>query len=214
MINFDMVGRLRHDSLMVIGSGSARELPALLDSLNADRGLALRLSGDPWGRSDHSSFYARKIPVVHFFSNLHSDYHRTTDDWDKINAEGIERVARLAADLAWTLAIREERLAFVDVPRPTQTAGSGYGAYLGTIPDMSESPGGVRLTGVSAGSPAEQAGLQAGDILVQLGEHTITDLYAMTAALRAHEPGDTVKLVVMRDGERIEMIATLGRRGG
>ncbi len=214
MINFDMVGRLRHDSLLVFGSGSARELPALLDSLNADRGLTLRLTGDPWGRSDHSSFYARKIPVVHFFSNLHSDYHRTTDDWDKINAEGIERVAQLAADLAWTLAIREEQLAFVNVPRPAQTAGSGYGAYLGTIPDMSESPGGVRLTGVRAGSPAEQAGLQGGDILVQLGEFEIKNLYDMTDALRAHKAGDVVQLVVTRGGERIEMTATLGKRGG
>ncbi len=214
MINLDMVGRLRNDSLLVFGTGSAQELPALLDSLNTDHGLVLSLTTDPWGGSDHSSFYARKIPVVHFFSNLHSDYHRTTDDWDKINAEGIERVARLAADLAWTLAIREERLAFLDVPRPAQTAGGGYGAYLGTIPDMSESPGGVRLTGVRAGSPAEQAGLQGGDVLVQLGEFEIKNLYDMTDALRAHKAGDVVQLVVTRDGERIEMTATLGKRGG
>ncbi len=214
MINFDMVGRLEDDSLVVIGTGSAPEWPALLDSVNARRGLPLSRVADPWGRSDHSSFYGRGIPVIHFFTNTHADYHRTTDDWVRIDAPGLARVAALAADLAWALATRREAPTFVDVPRPQPIAGGGYGAYLGTIPDMSESPGGVRLTGVRAGSPADSAGVRGGDTLIQLGDFTITNLYDMTEALRSHTPGDVVTLVVLRDGQRIELTATLGRRGG
>lgn len=214
MLNFDMVGRLRGDSLHVIGAGSATELAHIVEAVNATHRLALTVVGDPWGRSDHSSFYARRVPVVHLFTNTHEDYHRTTDDVDKLNAAGIARVARFAADLAWTLATRTEPLTFVDVPAPAPAGGGGYGAYLGTVPDMAGSPGGVRLTGVRRDSPAERAGLRAGDILVQIGDHVVADLYAMTDALRALRPGDTVTITFLRDGARHEVRVTLGRRGG
>jgi Zn-dependent M28 family amino/carboxypeptidase len=214
MINFDMVGRLQANDLIAIGTGSATQLPALLDSINAHHAIELSKSEDPWGRSDHSSFYGAQIPVVHLFTDNHPDYHRTTDDWDKIDHEGAARVAWFAADLAWSFATRRTDLTYVDVPQPVQNVAGGYGAWLGTIPDMSSSPGGVRLNGVRSGSPAEQAGMQAGDILVQIGEHEFTDLYGMTDALRAHKPGDMVKLVVLRDGERVELSTTLGKRGG
>lgn len=215
MINFDMVGRLRHDSLLVVGTGSAEELPGLLEEINSRHGFVLEELADPWGRSDHSSFYGQGIPVVHLFTNTHPDYHRTTDDWQRINGQGVVRVASFAADLARVLATRQPQLAFVDVPQPRPTAGGGgYGAYLGTIPDMTESPGGVRLTGVRSGSPAERAGIRAGDIIVQLGDYEVKDLYDMTDALRAHKPGDVVMVAVMRDGQRIEVTATLGKRGG
>ena len=210
MINFDMVGRLRSDSLIVIGVGSATELQGLVESSNQRFGLALSWQPDPWGRSDHSSFYAQQIPVVHFFTNLHEDYHRSTDDWDKINSEGIAKVAALASDLAWDLAQRPEGLTFQDVPPPPPaTAQAGRRASLGTIPDMTESPGGVRITGVRAGSAAEEAGLQGGDIIVQIGEHEVPDLMGLQQALMALKAGDTVTIVFMRDGERKEAPATL-----
>jgi hypothetical protein len=214
MINFDMVGRLRDGKVLAMGTGSALEFPALLEDVNGLHGLTVNLVGDPWGRSDHISFYGDSIPVVHLFTDNHEDYHRTTDDWPKINVEGIGRIVDFAADLAWTLALREAPLTYVDVGPPPRVAGGGYGAYLGTIPDMSESPGGVRLTGVRTGSPAEAAGLRKGDILIQLGDHAVGNLYDMTNALRAHKPGDGVAIVVLRDGERFETFATLGRRGG
>ncbi len=214
MINFDMVGRLRGDSLVVIGTGSADEWRPLLDSLNAGRRFVLTRQPDPWGRSDHSSFYARGIPVVHLFTDLHEDYHRTTDDTPKIAFEGVAHVATFAADLAWILATRPAALTYAEVEQPRPSTTGGYGAYLGTIPDMTESPGGVRLTGVRAGSPAEAAGLRAGDILIRLGRFEVNDLYDMTDALRAHRPGDRVELVVLRNGRRVETTATLGERGG
>jgi hypothetical protein len=214
MVNLDMVGRLADNKLVTVGTGSAEELGMLLDSVNTVNGFELSQLDDPWGRSDHSSFYTAKIPVVHLFTDTHPDYHRTTDDWDKINVYGAARVAWLAADLGWSFATRRDALSYSEVPQPVQTVAGGYGAYLGTIPDMSSTPGGVRLNGVRTDSPAEHAGMRTGDILVQLGEHEVKDLYGMTDALGAHKPGDVVKIVVLRDGDRVELTATLGKRGG
>jgi Zn-dependent M28 family amino/carboxypeptidase len=213
MINFDMVGRLREGRLVVFGSETAKEFPPLLDSLARATGLVVTASGDGFGRSDQSSFFAANIPVLHFFTGVHEDYHRTTDDVEKINLEGLDRIAELGALAVRALAVRKTPLTFVPgQPQPT-ASGSGYGAYLGTVPDMTESPGGVRLSGVRAGSPAERAGLRPGDILVRLGDFSIANLYDLTAALRAHQPGDTVPVEVLRDGKPIRLQAVLGRRG-
>jgi acetylornithine deacetylase/succinyl-diaminopimelate desuccinylase-like protein len=217
MVNMDMVGRLRNDRLLVYGSETARELPALLDSLNGSAHFDLKTTGDGWGRSDQSSFYAAGKPVLHLFTDLHEDYHRTTDDWEKINADGLARVADFTANIVRALANRREPLTFVNTPPPQSAAGtsqSGYGTYLGTVPDMSDSPGGVRLTGVRAGSPAEKAGIRGNDILIQIGDRRVTDLQGMTDALRAHKPGDVVEVRVLRDGVEQKMNVTLGTRGG
>jgi hypothetical protein len=213
MVNLDMVGRLRDGKLLALGAQTATELPALLDSLNQRYRFDLRASGDGWGPSDHASFYAAKKPVLHLFTDLHEDYHRSTDDWDKLNVEGVVRVAHFAADLALTLADRAGALTFVDVPRPQLTTSGRSAASLGTIPDMSESPGGVKLSGVRAGGPAALAGIQGGDVIVRIGEKTIANLYDMTDALNAHQPGDTVVVVVRRGTELFTVTAVLGRRG-
>ncbi len=216
MLNLDMVGRLRNARLLALGAGTAREFPALLDSLNTPPRFDLRASGDGWGPSDHAVFFATRHPVLHFFTDLHEDYHRTTDDWDKLNVSGIVEVAQFVADLALALANRTGPLTFVDSPRPQASAGgSGYGAYLGTIPDMSGGgvSDGVRITGVRAGSPAEQAGLMAGDVITAIGAKHIANLYDMTDALRAHQPGDTVVIVSRRDGVERRAATVLGKRG-
>jgi aminopeptidase YwaD len=213
MLNLDMVGRLRSARLLALGAATAKEFPSLLDSLNTPPRFDLRASGDGWGPSDHSAFFAARRPVLHFFTDLHEDYHRSTDDWDKINATGLAQVAQFVADLAWALATRPGPLTFVDAPRPQATAGgSGYGAYLGTIPDMTGSPGGVRITGVRAGSPAEQAGLKAGDVITAIGAKVVANLYDMTDALRSHQAGDTVVIVVQRAGAEQRLTAVLGKR--
>ena len=220
MVNLDMVGRLRGGKLLALGAESATELRALLDSLNGGpaasdgaRRFDLRASGDGWGPSDHASFYAAKRPVVHFFTDLHEDYHRATDDdWDKVNVEGLVQVAAFAADLGLALADRAGALTFVDAPRPQLTSGRSN-ASLGTIPDMSESPGGVWLTGVRTGGPGDLAGIRAGDVIVGIGTHTVANLYDMSNALNAHQPGDTVVVTVRRGTEEIKVTAILGRRG-
>src|SRR5436190_5713189 len=141
MLNMDMVGRLRNARLMALGAATAREFPALLDSLNTPPRFDLRASGDGWGPSDHAVFFATRHPVLHFFTDLHEDYHRSTDDWQKLNVAGIAQVAQFVADLGLALANRAGPLTFVDAPRPQASASGsgsgGYGAYLGTIPDTS-----------------------------------------------------------------------------
>jgi len=222
MLNFDMVGRLRNDKLIVYGTSTATELKGIVDSANATAAAGtamLRVTGggDGYGPSDQSSFYAKDIPVLHFFTDLHDDYHRATDDADKINAAGEARVVELALRVARAIADRPPRLTFVRIAAPTRTSTSEEGkqAYLGTVPDMapSEIPG-LRLTGVRAGSPADLGGLKAGDVIVELGGTAVKDLYSYSDALYAHKPGDVVKIVVLRGGQRVGLSVTLGRRGG
>ena len=220
MINLDMVGRLRDNRLIVYGARTAKEFPALLDSLNWHSGFDLRAQGDGYGPSDQSSFFAAGKPVLHVFTDLHEDYHRTTDDWEKINLDGFDRVTNFTAGIVTALANRPTRLTPEDPPPPPPPAAAttsltpGYGAYLGTIPDMSGTPGGVRLAGVRAGSPAEKAGLRGDDVIIRIGEMDVPDLPAMTDALRSHKPGDIVEIVIRRGGQLTSVRATLGTRGG
>ena len=216
MLNFDMVGRLRDSKLIVYGVATATELPAVLDSAQA--GLELRLSaiGDGFGPSDHASFYARGIPVLHFFTGLHDDYHRATDDVDRVDVAGEARVVALAERVLRDLADRPARLTAVRVAAPAMQVGprEGSNVYLGTVPDMSAGDvAGLRLTGVRPGGPAERAGLAAGDVIVEFGGAVVTDLQTYSDALYSHKPGDVVEIVVLRGGERRIVKATLGERG-
>jgi C-terminal processing protease CtpA/Prc len=158
--------------------------------------------------------------VLHLFTDLHEDYHRTTDDWQKVNLDGLKRVSDFTLGLVTALANRRRQLTFQDLPAqmPPQTSapknGPGYGAYLGTVPDMTGTPGGVRLVGVRAGSPAEKAGLRGDDIITRIGQTEIPDLQAMTDALRSHRPGETVEILVRRGAATTTLRATLGTRGG
>ena len=219
MVNLDMIGRLRNGRLIVYGARSAKEFPGLLDSLNWYAGFDLKAQGDGYGPSDHSSFYSAKRPVLHLFTDLHEDYHRTSDDWQKVNYDGLKRVADFTLGLVTALANRR-KLTFQDMPAPLPVQAStpnglpGYGAYLGTVPDMTGSPGGVRLVGVRAGSPAEKAGLRGDDIITRIGTTDTPDLQAMTDALRSHKPGETVEILVRRGAAITTLRATLGTRGG
>jgi aminopeptidase YwaD len=220
MVNFDMIGRLRDDKLIVYGRGTARELTGMVDSLDAavpEARFAISGSDDGFGPSDHSSFYAKDIPVLHFFTDIHEDYHRATDDVEKINAAGEARVIDLAAAVVRAVGDRAARPTFVRMTAPprTMTTREGAQVYLGSVPDMggSSTPG-LRLTGVRPGSPADSAGLRAGDVVIELGGVAVKDLYSYSEALYAHKPGDRVRIVVMRDGRRVEVTATLGKRGG
>lgn len=216
MLNLDMVGRLGAGPLIVYGVETADEWRALVESAAAAEGVQVRGGGDGFGASDQTSFYARGLPVLHFFTNVHADYHRPTDDWEKIDAPGLDRVAAIVARVARGVAARPAALTFRQAAAPQQAASAspGYGAYLGSIPDFTPVPDGVKLTGVRAGSPAEQAGIRAGDVIVRLGEMDVHDLQGLTNALRAHKPGDTVRIDVLRDGQRLTVTATLGTRGG
>ena len=215
MVNFDMIGRLRGDRLIVYGTGTATELPALLDSANVAPRLRLSTVPDGFGPSDHASFYAKGVPVLHFFTDLHDDYHKATDDTWKINAPGEARVVALAERVVRAIADRPARLSPVKVAAAPSMAPKreGSAVYLGTIPDMGSSDvPGLKLTGVRAGSPADKGGLASGDVIVELGGKPVKDLYTYSDALYAHQPGDAVEIAYLRNGVRHSATVTLGTR--
>jgi len=215
MLNFDMVGRMQGERLIVYGVATAQELSDIVTRANAVAPLTLTATGDGFGASDHSSFYAKNLPVLHFFTNVHDDYHKATDDAEKVNAAGIARVVSVAERVTREIADRPEPLSFVRAvaAAPTTSKRENTSAYLGSIPDMGAADvKGVRLTGVRAESPADKAGLKAGDIIVEFAGKPVNDLYAYTDALYAQQPGDTVDVVVLRGTERMTVKVTLGRR--
>ena len=215
MLNLDMVGRLGSDPLIVYGTGTADEWTQLVEAAGEGAGVELVLNPEGYGPSDHTSFYARDVPVLHFFTNVHGDYHRPSDDWEKVDLAGIDKVARMVVDIARAVANSEAPLTLVrgaGSPPGRSSEPSGYGAYLGSVPDFTPVDHGVRLSGVSPGSPAEHAGIAAGDVIVKFGAHEVADLQGLTDALRAHRPGDVVDVVVLRDGDERTFRVELGSR--
>lgn len=216
MLNYDMVGRMRDGKLIVYGVESARELRAAVDEAHVDSTLHITAGGDGFGASDHQSFYLRDVPVLHFFTNVHDDYHRATDDVERINAAGMARVVALSERIIRDLGNRPARLTLVKTvaEAPSGSTRENTTAWLGSIPDMGAGDvKGVRLSGIRTGSPADSAGLREGDVIVEFDGKPIADLYAYTDALYARSPGDTVQVVVVRDGVRVTVSAVLGRRG-
>lgn len=217
MLNMDMVGRLSENGLVVYGTGTAAEWEDMVGpALDAAGITDVSYIPDGYGSSDQTSFYMNDIPVLHLFTNTHSDYHRPSDDWDRIDVAGIRTIAGVVAELADDVGDQPRMavIAGVGAPEPgaAESESRGYGAYLGTIPDFSPVDYGVLLGGVREGAPADLAGMQKGDILVKIGDHDVADLYAMTDALREYKPGDTVTLEWIRDGERMSAETTLAAR--
>jgi Tol biopolymer transport system component len=218
MINLDMVGAMQDDKLVAMGSESAAEWKPLLDRLGSDLKLHVAAGGDGYGPSDQTSFYAHQIPVLHFFTGTHERYHTPDDDADAINFAGADRIADLTARTAAALARGDVTPKYARATSAPAMEGDsrGYGAYLGTIPDysaMESTSGGVKLADVRGGSPADKAGIKGGDVLVAMAGTRIDNLYDMTYALQDHKPGETVDVVVLRNGERVTLRATLGTRG-
>jgi aminopeptidase YwaD len=214
MLNMDMIGRLRGNAITIGGVGTSPVFRDLVARAAADAGLEPKFSQSGYGSSDHTSFYAKNVPVLFFFSGLHSDYHRPTDDWDKINAPGATKVLALVSSVASRLNAAEERPAFTKVDEPASTGpvrggGSGYGAYFGSIPDMTDEVKGVRFADVRPNSPAAKAGLKPGDVLVEFAGREIRNLEDFTYMLRTHKPGETVAVTVLREGKRLPAQVTL-----
>ena len=216
MLNFDMVGRMRDDRVIVYGALTAQQMNDIITRANAVAPLQVTATGDGFGASDHSSFYARNMPVLHFFTNVHDDYHKASDDADKVNAARMARVVGLAERIARDIADRDAPLTFVRAvaAAPTTSSREGTAVYLGSIPDMGAvEVSGVRLTGVRAESPADKAGMKPGDIIVEFDGKAVKDLQSYSDALYGKKPGDVVDVIVVRGAERITMKVTLARRG-
>ena len=210
MINLAMVGKVRENKLTVTGCKTAEEFPALVESAAKESGLDVTCKGDGYGPSDHMNFYLVDKPVLFLFSGAHEDYHRSSDDADKLNYTDMARVADLTAGLARTVDAHPRPLSFVKTAEPPQ-AGGRFRSAFGSIPDFSQPDSllGMLLSGVREGGPAAKAGLRRGDLLKRLGKVTVNTIYDLTYALQIYAPGDTVTVEYVREGELHSVSAVL-----
>ena len=209
-VNFDMVGRLRENKLILQGVGSSSVWPKLIEKRNVPIGFNLTLQTDPYLPTDVTAFYPKEVPVLSFFTGGHEDYNRPTDDIETLNYEGLERISRLAHGIVLDVIHTPERPEYVAVERSESESGSRdtLRAYLGTIPDYTTEGTGVKLSGVRAGGPADKAGLKGGDVIVEFGGQQIANIYDYTYALDAVKIGEPVEVVVLRDGEQVKLTVT------
>jgi hypothetical protein len=201
MINMDMVGRLKQDStLAVYGVGTSPRWKQTLSATNPGFKLVEKESGV--GPSDHTSFYLQDIPVLHFFTGQHDDYHRPGDDTEKLNYEGMEAISNYIFDIiseldkSGKLAFRKTKNESEETPR--------FKVGLGVVPDYLFDGEGMRVDGISEDKPAQKAGLQKGDIVVKLGDSAVVDMMSYMRALSAFKEGDSTQVVVKRNGEDIQ----------
>lgn len=215
MINMDMIGRIKDDKIYIGGVGTGSTFKAVLEQAEKDTPFKVEYSAGGYSSSDHTSFVSKKIPVLFFFSGLHSDYHKPSDTWDKINSPSAARLLDMVGNVAVQLADAPDPPAFqvVAEDRPsTGGGGGGYGPYFGSIPDFGQTENGVKFSDVKPNSPAAKAGLKAGDVLIQFGDKPIKNLYDFTDALRRSKVGDVVDVKVLRDGQPINASVKLEQR--
>jgi hypothetical protein len=218
MLNMDMIGRIKDQKVYIGGVGTGSTLKAVVEQAQKEENSGFKIEYSPGGysSSDHTSFVAKKIPVLFFFSGLHSDYHKPSDTWDKIDPDSAARLLNVVGETGELLADAEERPSFIvvaeDQPGGRSGGPGGYGPYFGSIPDFGQVETGVKFSDVKPGSPAAKAGLKAGDILVQFADKPIKNLYDFTDALRRSKVGDVVEVKVLRDGQPVTASVKLEQR--
>jgi len=210
MINMDMVGRMRDSLLVVHGIGTASRWRELMERVNQPPQFQLMLKNEGRGPSDHASFYQKNIPVLFFFTNHHEDYHRVTDDANKINTEGEARILRFIARVVAEVANQDSTLHFTKA-ESEQPVMRGFRVSVGTIPDYAAEVEGMKISGVRKESPAEKAGLQSGDIIIKFGKIDVKNVYDYTYALGEFSPGQKVPVVVKRGNQTVTLTVILER---
>jgi C-terminal processing protease CtpA/Prc len=212
MLNFDMVGRLQDGKLTIGGVDTGGGLRGVVsDALAGVPGLSAEVRGGPYSASDHSRFYAAGTPVLFFHTGAHADYHRSSDTADKLNTDGMARVAAVGARVVQQLDEGDRPLFARVAPPARRGRGDGGGPLLGVGGDGRTAGDGVWLAQVLPGSAAERAGLRDGDVLVRVGEQPVNTFEELRNAIRARQPGDVVRLVYLRDGRDHVTSATLER---
>ncbi|HKV82876.1 MAG TPA: M28 family peptidase [Candidatus Sulfotelmatobacter sp.] len=214
MINMDMIGRIKDEKVYIGGVGTGSTFKAVLEQAQKEAPFKIEYSAGGYSSSDHTSFVTKKIPVLFFFSGLHSDYHKPSDTWDKINGPSAASLLDMVESVAVQLANTDQPPAFqvVAEEKPLGGGGGGYGPYFGSVPDFGQVENGVKFSDVRPNSPAAKSGLKAGDILVQFGDKPIKNLYDFTDALRRSKVGDVVEVKVLRDGQPVTASVKLEQR--
>jgi hypothetical protein len=210
MINLDMIGRVNGAKLYVGGMASGSTFENIVKSVLARYNFKVEYSFKNSSSSDHASFIAKDVPSLFFFSGVHSDYHRPTDTWNKVDATASSEVVTAVADIVAGL-MADARPQFVRAkPAPGRPRGSG--PYLGVVPDDAPVAHGLRLMEIAEGSPAATAGLQAGDLLVAINDRSVADMYDMAYALAGRKAGDVLSLKLLRGGKPLTTDVTLATR--
>jgi len=205
MINMDMVGRLNEEkSLAVYGVGTAPNLSEVVNANKNDLQIIERESGV--GPSDHTSFYLSDIPVLHFFTGQHEDYHRPSDETDKVNFEGMDLVSKYIYDIISTLD-KEEKLVFQKTKNESEDT-PDFKVTLGVVPDYLYDKAGMRIDGVSEDKPAQHAGMEKGDVVKKMGDYEITDMMSYMESLSKFEKGQTITVTIEREGTPMELEVT------
>jgi hypothetical protein len=209
-INFDMVGRMRDNKLVLQAAGTSSVWPRLIEQANVVVGFDVQLSEDPYLPTDVTSFNQAGVPSVNFFTGSHKEYHRPADRADLINYEDLERVVELGALLTQKIAGLQKKPDFIKVARAPQQGGSRdtVRVFTGTIPDYATQVEGLLLSGVIEGGPAEEAGLLGGDVIVEFAGRKISNIYDYTYALDVVKIGEPVAVVYLRGGERRQATLT------
>ena len=213
MLNMDMIGRMQNNRLIVVGTGSSPAWSGLIDEVNKAANFSISKSESGFGASDQQSFYLQKIPVLFFFTGLHADYHKPSDTAEKVNVADMARVVEFAAQCARKIADSPARPAYQEIKSQDTAPAARFRVSLGSIPDYAAEVEGVMLSGVRPGSPAEKAGLKAGDIIVKFGGRQIRNVQEYTIALSEFKPGDEVEIVVKRGNETVKVKAVLAAPG-
>ena len=206
-LNFDMVGRLRDNKLSLQGVGSSSVWRGIIERRNVPAGFNLSLLDDPYLPTDSTAFYPKGIPILSFFTCSHEDYNRPTDDPDTLDYAGMRRIAAFGAAIVNDIVLNDQRPDYAEVQVTTSAGGNrdSLRAYLGTIPDYTTDLAGVKISGVRGGGPADKAGMQGGDVIVEFAGATVTNIYDYTYALDAIKIGEPVDVVVLRDGEKVTL---------
>jgi hypothetical protein len=212
-VNFDMVGRMQDNKLTVQATGSSPSWARVVEQANIAAGFDLQVQQDPYQPTDVASFNQAGVPSLNLFTGTHTDYHKPSDTADKINYDDLDRVVEFATAIVKRVGDTAEAPQFTKVDQSSQqgTRG-GVRLFTGTIPDYSTEVKGLLLSGVIGGGPAEQAGLQKGDVIVEIAGQTIANIYDYTYALEVLKIGEAVKVVYQRNGERRETTLTPGAR--
>ena len=213
MLNLDMIGRLNNENnLIVYGTGTSSIWKDLLNEDNRNYNFKLTFNDEGYAPSDQSSFYAKKIPVLFFFTGTHSDYHRPSDTPDKINYSGEESILNYVSTLAYQIDTLSNKPDYINVPRKDSGKNISFRVYVGTVPDYAGQVDGLKINGVNEGSPAQKGGLKGGDIIISFGGKKISNIYDYTYALSDFSPGDIVDVEVLRDSRKVNLKVELGAR--
>lgn len=205
MINLDMIGRMDDNQLTIFGTGTAEQWDDILNNISRD---TLQITRTPAGSgaSDHLSFFEERIPVLHYFTGTHEDYHRPTDTADKINYNGIRKIAEHAAEVIKVLDDKSAaEMGFIESTDPRSTSFDFEGPTLGVLPDYTYSGSGFKIDGVREGDVAERAGMQSGDVIIKMGDIEIGDIHDYMESLGEFQQGDDIRITVLRDGDEIEL---------